>query len=384
MRRPNTDKIYIFETLDSLIKNTKAAEKTEVTIVVYMCDVNKTYNNMVSQAIQSKYKEFCDTGFIHIIQGSQDIYPDLSKVKKTYNDSVERIKWRAKQNIDFAYLTLYSRSISKYYIQLEDDVITAFGYISDIKAFIASIKKPWFLLEFSKLGFIGKLFQSVDLNRVAFYLLSFFDRMPGDLLLGHIRKLMNQDKPIHSKTSLFQHIGKFSSLKNKLMPSIDKYFKDAGSVHLSINDIPLGDNPPVKIVTDLHQYADYSVSYVYDNSENFFWARDVKKKQHLSLLFQKPQQISRIIITTGQQDTKADSLGKSSLLAAVKKDTYTSPNDLRSCGDFKKLTDFVDGEVDTKAIGLDNNIPVDIVCLQIKIEADQKTWVIFRNITVIL
>lgn len=384
VRRPNTNKMYIFETIDSLINKTKETERAEINIVIYMCDTNKTYNSIVSQDIYSRYQEYCDRGFIQIIQGSADIYPDLSKVKQTFNDPAPRIKWRAKQNIDFAFLTLYSRNLSSYYMQLEDDVITASDYVSDIQKFIYGQRKPWFLLEFTNLGFIGKLFHSEDLDRVAFYLLSFYDRMPCDLLLGHIRKLMGQDKPIHSKKSLFQHIGKFSSLKNKLMPSIDKDFKDAGSVHLSINDIPRGDNPPAKILTDLQQYADNEVAYAYDNSDKIFWARDVKKNQHLTLLFRKPQQISRIIIATGDPNTKGDSLVKSSLSVAVRNDVGRSPTDLHDCGEFKKLADLVDGDLDTKALGLGKDIPPGIICLKIKVEKTQRTWVIFRNISIML
>lgn len=384
VRRPNTDKVYVFETIDSLIKNTKETEKAEITIVIYMCDTNKTYNSIISQAIYSKYQNFCDTGFIQIIQGSEEIYPDFDKVKQTFRDPIPRVKWRAKQNIDFAYLTLYSRNLSYYYIQLEDDVITASDYVEDMQTFINSQSKPWFLLEFSYLGFIGKLFHSEDLDRVAFYLLSFYDRMPGDLLLGHIRKLMNQEKPIHTKKSLFQHIGKFSSLKDKLMPSIDKSFKDAGSVHLSINDIPVGDNPPAKILTNLDQYADYEILNVYDNSEKFFWARDIRKNQHLTLLFGKPQNISRIIVATGDPNTKEDSLVKGSLSISTSSDANGSPSDLKECGKFQKLTDLVDGDVDTKALGLESKIPHGIICLQVKVEKNQRNWVIFRNISIIL
>lgn len=385
VRRPNTDKVYVFETLDSLINKTEDSEKANITIVIYMCDMNETYNSIISQAIYNKYQEFCDSGFIHVIQGSQNIYPDLSKVKQTYNDPVPRVKWRAKQNIDFAYLTLYCRNLSRYYLQLEDDVITASGYVGDIQNLIRShLKKPWFLLEFSKLGFIGKMFRSMDLDRVAFYLLSFYDRMPGDLLLGHIRKLMGQDKPIHSAKSLFQHIGKFSSLKDKLMPSIDKDFKDAGNVHLSSNDIPPGDNPPAKILTSLSQYDAYKPSYAYSNSGQFFWAKDVKKDQHFSLLFQNPQQISRIIVATGDPNKKGDSISKGSVHLAVGSKKSKSPSDLQDCGKFNKFAELVDGDLDTKALGLESKIPSDVICIQIKIDRNQRTWAIFRTISVFL
>ena len=376
--------MYVYETLDSLIKNTKDDEKSDITIVIYICDMNDTYNSKISQAIYNKYKDFCDTGFIHIIQGTSDIYPDLSKVKQTFNDPMPRIKWRAKQNIDFAYLSFYSRNLSQYYIQLEDDVITASDYIDDIRKFISVQTKPWFLLEFTYLGFIGKMFHSADLDRVAYYLLSFYDRMPGDLLLGQIRKIMGQEKPIHSKKSLFQHIGKFSSLKDKLMPSLDRDFKDAGSVHLSINDIPRGDNPTAKILTSLTQYENYEPIFAYDNSDKYFWARDVKKNQHFTILFQRPQQISRIIITTGNPNTKADSIQYGSLQLAVRATVGESPKELKGCGEFKKFVDLVGGEVDTKALGLDNKIPSNVICLQIKIERNQKIWVMIRNVNIIL
>ena len=384
VHRPNTDKVYVYETLDSLIKNTKDDEKLVVTIVIYMCDMNVTYNSIISQAIYDKYKDFCDSGFIHIIQGTPDIYPDLNKVQQTFNDPVPRIKWRAKQNIDFAYLSLYSRNISEYYIQLEDDVISASGYINDIRTFISAQTKPWFLLEFTYLGYIGKMFHSTDLDRVAYYLLSFYDRMPGDLLLGQIRKLMGQDKPIHTRRSLFQHIGKFSSLKDKLMPSLDKDFKDAGSVHLSINDIPPGDNPTAKILTNLNQYENHEPVFAYDNSDKYFWARDVKRNQHFTLLFQKPQQISRIIVTSGNPNTKGDAIQYGSLHLAVRDKIGQTPSDLKECGEFKKFVGLVGGDVDTKALGLENKIPSNVICLQIRIDRNQKIWVMIRNVNIML
>jgi len=55
-------------------------------------------------------------------------------------------------------------SKSKYYIQLEDDVTANIGFLDFILAKINAQVDDWFLLEFSKLGFIGKLFKSKSLN----------------------------------------------------------------------------------------------------------------------------------------------------------------------------------------------------------------------------
>ena len=51
---------------------------------------------------------------------------------------------------------------SHYYVQLEDDVQSAPGFVSDVRRFVdkhssAGDGYNWALLEFSELGFIGKL-----------------------------------------------------------------------------------------------------------------------------------------------------------------------------------------------------------------------------------
>ena len=55
-------------------------------------------------------------------------------------------------------------SKSQYYIQLEDDVIAKSGFLEFIMEKINAQIDDWFLLEFSNLGFIGKLFKSQSLN----------------------------------------------------------------------------------------------------------------------------------------------------------------------------------------------------------------------------
>ena len=59
---------------------------------------------------------------------------------------------------------MWSRQKSVYYLQLEDDVIAKAGYLSFIKNSITRANTEWFMLEFSNLGFIGKLFRSESLS----------------------------------------------------------------------------------------------------------------------------------------------------------------------------------------------------------------------------
>ena len=75
--------------------------------------------------------------------------------KQTYGQDLPYVQWRAKQNFDYAYLMRYSASLSNYYVQLEDDVITAPAYVTSMRQYIDDQKDAWTCLEFSELGFIG-------------------------------------------------------------------------------------------------------------------------------------------------------------------------------------------------------------------------------------
>lgn len=312
------------------------------------------------------------------------MYPNFDKVKRTFEDSRQRQRWRAKQNIDFAYLLLYSQNISDYYIQLEDDVLCASNFTSYIKSEIKqnSIIQPhWFMLEFSRLGFIGKLFRSKDLAWVSEILLRLFDSKPGDLMLGTMIQAKGQLKPIHSEYSLFQHSGKFSSLKNKMMPVIDKHFKDADLINLPIMELPSGDNPEARLHTNFVGVKDYPLSAAYDrNFSSFYWARQVRRHDFLLVTLKKPQNISRIIVATGDGKRKEDSLYFSTLHLASFQLNTSVPEPYR-CGAFRRLVDFIEGEIDTKAMGL--LIPQNILCLKILANRNSKSWVKIRDIVLL-
>lgn len=70
-------------------------------------------------------------------------------------------------------------------------MITSPKFIQDMDKFIekSSYENPdWFTLEFTDMGFIGKLFHNHDLSMVANYFLIFSDYMPCDLLLALLKQ----------------------------------------------------------------------------------------------------------------------------------------------------------------------------------------------------
>jgi alpha-1,3-mannosylglycoprotein beta-1,4-N-acetylglucosaminyltransferase A/B len=54
----------------------------------------------------------------------------LENISSTLNDPPDRMRWRTKQNLDYAFSMLhihFAKPNVKYYLQLEDDIITVPG-----------------------------------------------------------------------------------------------------------------------------------------------------------------------------------------------------------------------------------------------------------------
>lgn len=239
----------------------------------------------------------------------------------------------------------------------------------------------WFLLEFSHLGFIGKLFRSSDLNFVASQLLDRYDERPCDLLLGPMRVTKGQPKPIHSSKSLFQHIGWFSSLKDKLMPSLDDKFKDTKKIRQYLFESSIiGDNPAGKVFTNMAPAFETSKPlYAYDgNLTTFFWAKTPRVKHEFVWIFETPHNFTRIVMNTGTVDTHKDFLTNGDFEYA-RPPRPGSRSDIK-CNDFVKLATLFAGTVDTKASGI--HIPDNIKCLRIIVRRRTKTWLVIRDLQV--
>ncbi|CAC5377227.1 MGAT4C [Mytilus coruscus] len=216
MQRPGIS--YLEKTLESLIMFTSDQERLEIVIALYMADGNQTWVNYTANDLQKKYQKYFDSGFLHIFHYHEQTFPDFNSLSRTFNDATERVTWRSKQNIDYAYMFMYSQNISEYYIQLEDDIQAIPNYFNKIKSFISTTNKKrvkWFCLDFCSLGFVGKLVRNDELLVLAKFLLMFYNDQPGDNLLGYLKHIKTQFKDIRHKPSLFQHVGVISSLRGK-------------------------------------------------------------------------------------------------------------------------------------------------------------------------
>ena len=151
---------------------------------------------------------------------------------------MERVKWRSKQNLDYAFLMMYAQSRGTFYVQLDDDILTKPNFVATMRDFALgkiAAHEPWFLIDFCQLGSIGKMFSTSDLPVYIEFLLLFYNEKPIDWLLPQLIRTkfckLEQDVEkcekelrIQYKPSLFQHMGTHSSLKGKTAPDKDKTF----------------------------------------------------------------------------------------------------------------------------------------------------------------
>lgn len=201
---------YIQATLDSLLKNSNETEQQSVMIVILLADFNETSRTHLNGKLVTRYRKFFDSGLMQTIQAPRSFYPSFEKLKQTYNHDLSTVKWRSKQNFDYAFMMEYAQSLSDYYLQLEDDIVTVPQYLPHIKTFMSRIPQ-WTCLEFCELGFIAKLYHSFDLLKLSTLLKQFFNEQPNDVIYLHFNELMLQYQRFIRRPTIFQHKGVVSS-----------------------------------------------------------------------------------------------------------------------------------------------------------------------------
>jgi len=361
------------------MKNSDVADKRDVTIVLFLADKEHDIIDSRAKKLYEKYKQHVDSGYIQIVHPDHQYYPDFGKLERTFNDSETRVEWRSKQNIDYSYMFLYCRNISQYYMQLEDDVITTKNYIKEIRKFVVSrpVKPKWFCLQFSHLGFIGKLFRSSDLKIIAEYILMFYAEQPGDLLLNYLKRIKTQWKDILRKPSLFQHQGIVSSLKDKRQLLVDKSFGDSKSL-LSARKKYYTHNPQADIYTTIDIYNNYKPEFAYDLSDKQFWGVTPNRGDYFRISFHSPQNITHLYIKTGTKTKPTDILRDGAVKIAINDVTKQSTQE--ACDTSQMIGTFKNGEFDS--VNQNITLPINIGCVSIEVTNSQKNWLIIKEISV--
>uniref|UniRef100_A0A8C6TNP5 Alpha-1,3-mannosyl-glycoprotein 4-beta-N-acetylglucosaminyltransferase B n=1 Tax=Neogobius melanostomus TaxID=47308 RepID=A0A8C6TNP5_9GOBI len=307
--------LYLPDTLTSLMSELSPAEREDCVIVVLVAEADQQYASSVAENLRSLFPAEIQSGLLEVVSPSSHFYPDFSKLRESFGDPKERVRWRTKQNLDYSFLMMYAQSKGTYYVQLEDDIVARPNYFTTMKNFaLQQPSEEWMILEFSQLGFIGKMFKSVDLPMIVEFMLMFYKDKPIDWLLDHIMwvKVCNPEKDakhcdrqkanlrIRFKPSLFQHVGVHSSLAGKIQKLKDK---DFGKQNLHKGHI----NPAAELSSSLKTYQHFTLEKAYQG-EDFFWAFTPVSGDFIRMRFFTPVRVERFFFRSGNIEHPGDKL----------------------------------------------------------------------------
>lgn len=170
------------------------------------------------------------------------------------------------------------------------------------------------ILEFSQLGFIGKMFRAPDLSLIVEFIFMFYKEKPIDWLLDHILwvKVCNPEKDakhcnrqksnlrIRFRPSLFQHVGLHSSLTGKIQKLTDKDYMKPLLLKIHVN-------PPAEVSTSLKVYQGHTLEKTY-MGEDFFWALTPAAGDYILFKFDKPVNVESYLFHSGNQEHPKDIL----------------------------------------------------------------------------
>ncbi|XP_048463305.1 alpha-1,3-mannosyl-glycoprotein 4-beta-N-acetylglucosaminyltransferase C-like [Rhincodon typus] len=361
---------YLMDTLQSIFERSSYEELEQMVVVIYLADFDVSWNLKTTEEIKAKFTSHISAGHLLVIQCSKHIYPRLAGLKRNYNDPQERVQFRSKQNVDYAFLVNFCSELSDYYLMLEDDVFCAKNFLSSMKKFINLSKgSSWTTLTFSKLGYIGKLYHSVDLPKLARFLLMFYDEMPCDWLLELFHRSKAQPNEMRFKPSLFQHMGTYSSFQGKHNKLKDDEFQE----HMG----SLPDNPPALVFTDIPVYEQYLPAKAYELGVGQFWGKSLKEGNYFLVVFEHPVKVSKICVLTGSPEHKGDIL-RSGILQ-VGRDKATE-NDHQGCKTYSQLGTFDAGRFEMENVT--NHFSEAMECVRALVTEDQTDWLIISEVNI--
>lgn len=236
---------YISDTFDELVKQVPRAYKGRVKFVILNGNTPAKNHTQV-QSISLKYSDLIESKELEIIE-SEDYAKLKHPLRNLYGDDEKRLFWRSKQSLDFARLMKHCSTLGKYYIHLEDDIEPANNFIGLIDVWIKEYesRSDWIILSTysnfhiahnseydagSFAGFIGQIFRARDLAGIGQYFEDKFDLSPVDWLMRDY--VIEQKKKIFAHSpSLFQHLGKVSSLKGKVQDLQAQDFDKNGTIN---------------------------------------------------------------------------------------------------------------------------------------------------------
>ncbi|XP_041606088.1 alpha-1,3-mannosyl-glycoprotein 4-beta-N-acetylglucosaminyltransferase-like protein MGAT4E [Vulpes lagopus] len=352
------DQRNLLYTLVSLFRASSKTEQKRLTVLVHLAHSDLTWLRETVLRVSTLFSPQILAGQLLLIHAPSDAYPPLEDMRKEAHHG----EFYSRQNVDHAFLVSFATRLSEYFLLLEDNVFCAPSFITHIHWKVDTMKSaPWVLLEFSNMGFLGKLFHSKDLPLLAHFLLLFYKEKPLDRLIPHFRTLLAQKNPIICRPFLFYY--RFSYISNDT--------QKASPVQKKNLDGP--DNPPGAIFTDMKVFDVHFPWEAYTLDESFFWTHNVSAGNHLTVILNHPANLSRVQVLTG---TIVD--GKYTLEKGEVELGYDPEGMPQYCTSFTLLGHLLEGQMNQEIFL--KSIGYNVSCVRLVVKASQVGGLIIRHI----
>lgn len=189
---------YLFMTVSRLFGSSASLDVSRIVVVVALTDIeNIGWVIETRLRLITAFPQFYENGNLHIIVPPRRLYPHPKfHIKKKYSDTVDRTRWRTKQNYDVAFLMMYcSFSRAKWFLMIEDDIASGPLFVTRVLSYVANRRPDFIHAQFTYLGLIGKLFPMKLVLAFAKLLFAFAEEMPVDWLIWAFLDLV-QPHPI--------------------------------------------------------------------------------------------------------------------------------------------------------------------------------------------
>ncbi|XP_008266791.2 alpha-1,3-mannosyl-glycoprotein 4-beta-N-acetylglucosaminyltransferase-like protein MGAT4E [Oryctolagus cuniculus] len=350
------DQKGLLYTLFSLFRSSSKAERKRLTVLVHLADSDLAWLSETMAHLSRLFSPQILAGQLLVIHAPADTYPAVDEQDQAHGGKVY-----SKQNIDHAFLMSFARNLSDYFLLLEDNIFCAPNFITHIRSKVAAMKgHPWALLEFSNMGFLGKLFHSRDLPLVAHFLLLFHKEKPLARMIAHFRTLLTQESPILCQPFLFYHRMSYPISEDKDRPG---HRQSPGSP----------DNPPASVYTNMNVFSVHFPWEAYTLDESFFWTYNVSIENHLTVILNHPMNLSRVQVLTGSIVDGANALEKGQVELG-----YSPQGTPQHCTTFILLGHLLEGQMDQKIFM--KSMGYHVSCVRLVAKSSQKGGLMIRHI----
>ncbi|XP_040595068.1 alpha-1,3-mannosyl-glycoprotein 4-beta-N-acetylglucosaminyltransferase-like protein MGAT4E [Mesocricetus auratus] len=346
----------LLDTLASLYHASSAAEQKRITVLVHLAESDPTWLRKTVLRISSLYHSQILSGQLLLIHAPSDAYPTVTDDQK----ELSKGQIYSKQNVDHAFLISFATKLSTYFLLIEDNVLCAPNFVRHIRSKVIN-RKPhtWVLLEFSNMGFLGKLFHSRDLPLLARFLLLFHKERPLEWLILHFRTLLAQQNPIFCRPFLFYHRLTHFTLENKAL--------------MAQENGPCGpDVLPGTVFTDMRLPGVHSPQEAYTLDESFFWTYNVSTGNYLTVILSHPANLNRVQVRTGSLMDAKYILEKGQVELGYQPEGIP-PN----CTSYTLLGRLVQGQMDHIIL---ESTGYQVSCVKLSVNANQAGGLMIRHI----